>query len=479
MSGMRKSPAVFAGLIGTVAFSLPLPAYALSLPFSFEDFANSPAVYFVLGCVAGAAVSGSIVYAVLKHSKNVLRDRLTRQLEEALQTQDASSATTSLEGVAPAVAAEPAAVGEDAYGVAASNPAERPEVPAPEGAEGNQPLVRTGIVELGATSPHVSLEIDRRLPHISVADFGEPVPLALPSLGEALAAGTEPASAAQGASTGSEGLATSSAPSSRPVREQASASQDLGSTYAQREANRKRGVRSLLTERLGSNMMADLPVITRADGTVADIGTDWWNETMGNTIAHVSNDGEAEQLGLRPADETTDLEAAALANDRLSRQQRARAIADRLPDFDKPLYPEAPSTHADDTGEEDLFEQAMRNMDDELPNQSVMTSPDEELTQAVPAEALGNFSNAPLGSNAAPDGAAPVEQEDSAALDSSHVDELLREELERRNDTPDRRRRSWHVVDGGMPAPSPESTASLAGGSYRPRHMKAAVRKQA
>lgn len=52
----------------------------------------------------------------------------------------------------------------------------------------------------------------------------------------------------------------------------------------ERKEARRRGVGSVLLERLGagfgSNMMDGLPVIPRADGTIADVGTSWWHASV-------------------------------------------------------------------------------------------------------------------------------------------------------------------------------------------------------
>lgn len=49
-------------------------------------------------------------------------------------------------------------------------------------------------------------------------------------------------------------------------------------TLAERMATAARGVASVLGERIGASMMEDVPVIRRADGSAADMGTTWWAE---------------------------------------------------------------------------------------------------------------------------------------------------------------------------------------------------------
>lgn len=56
-------------------------------------------------------------------------------------------------------------------------------------------------------------------------------------------------------------------------------------TWSQRMQERAHGVAEVLADRLGHDPMEDVPVITRADGTVGDIGTGWWHKAMGNDIS--------------------------------------------------------------------------------------------------------------------------------------------------------------------------------------------------
>lgn len=478
MVSNRKSPAIFAGLVGVTTFFVPLPAHALSLPidvpfefpFNFQDFIGSPTAYFVLGCVAGAALSGSIVMAVEKtrqdklalHIREGAQDarRLVRnaQLQEQQeQTQEEPTQHIDHDEAATEAAAQEssAQATEPAQAAVAAQQVRQPIVEAPvpqqpsaaaEQSQPQQPAMRP--------RPSASM-LDALLPRID-GDLGA-------------------ASQARASQAQAHGAAPAqSAASAQPVPAQPQAAPR--STYAERQRNRRRGVRSLLTERLGSNMMDDIPVITRADGTVADIGTDWWDRTMGNTITRLSDVDDSKRLGMRPADETTDLEAAAVLSQAVRREERSRMLADRLPNFDRPLYPEtpqqpaAPATATPAAGvspssdeEEDEFERAMRAMEDSMPNRGVTTSDDVAVTGVVPTVALDNFQ--PVGAAA----------HSASQEELSHVDDLVQQEVQRNhNELPRRRRRSLRVVEGGSAArtASPDDTARMAHGSYRPKHMR-------
>lgn len=482
MVSNRKSPAIFAGLVGVTTFFVPLPAHALSLPidvpfefpFNFQDFIGSPTAYFVLGCVAGAALSGSIVMAVEKTRQDKLAQHIREGAQDArrlvrnaqLQEQQEQAQEEPTQHIDHDEAAAEAAVQEGsaqatepAQAAVAAQQVRQPIVEAPvpqqpsaaaEQSQPQQPAMRP--------RPSASM-LDALLPRID-GDLGAPAAVSSAPAQQSQVHGTAAAQHTAGA---------------QPAPAQPAAAPR--STYAERQRNRRRGVRSLLTERLGSSMMDDIPVITRADGTVADIGTDWWDRTMGNTITRLSDVDDSKRLGMRPADETTDLEAAAVLSQAVRREERSRMLADRLPNFDRPLYPEtpqqpaAPATATPAAGvspssdeEEDEFEQAMRAMEDSMPNRGVTTADDVAVTGVVPTVALDNFQS--VGA------AAPKPSE----AELSHVDDLVQQEVQRnRKDLPRRRRRSLRVVEGGgateRPA-SPDDTARMAHGSYRPKHMR-------
>ena len=66
-------------------------------------------------------------------------------------------------------------------------------------------------------------------------------------------------------------------------------------TFAERVASKARGVREDLGERLGVEKDAfdGLPIIERADGTVGDVGTSWWNNRLGDSIRTVNENTQS------------------------------------------------------------------------------------------------------------------------------------------------------------------------------------------
>ncbi len=58
-----------------------------------------------------------------------------------------------------------------------------------------------------------------------------------------------------------------------------------GKSLKTRMTQRAKGVAQVLSERMGKNFMDGMPVITRADGSVGDLGTSWWDPAMSGAFA--------------------------------------------------------------------------------------------------------------------------------------------------------------------------------------------------
>jgi hypothetical protein len=74
-------------------------------------------------------------------------------------------------------------------------------------------------------------------------------------------------------------------------------------TFGKRMANRAKGVAQLLGERLGGDPMEDLPMIPRADGTVGDVGTSWWDAAVSEQNRDVASTLDHTFDGVAAADE--------------------------------------------------------------------------------------------------------------------------------------------------------------------------------
>ena len=202
--------------------------------------------------------------------------------------------------------------------------------------------------------------------------------------------------------------------------------------FETRKKRRARGVRAILSERLGDGMLDGLPVIERADGSVADVGTAWWDNTMNGRLIGMADN----TANLRPATESVDpLATAALrraelqraarnaagalsSTAKLDRFSRSRVIQSRVAGFDESLYPDRRVEAAD----VDTFEEAMRAMDAQMPAVGVRTSAD----AAAAVSMLDTTANLKTGAVVTTD--ANAEADASAA---AYVDRLVQEEVER------------------------------------------------
>lgn len=174
-------------------------------------------------------------------------------------------------------------------------------------------------------------------------------------------------------------------------------------TLGARMATRAQGVAKTLRDRMGADMMDGLPVIERADGSVADVGTSWWNTSVGlASIAKIDDYVEGEDTdGLaipsdfsetgkqmlieaaqtaslrRPAHTGSSAPAPAAASEAPAAPMPAPAptaspadefthgsIADRIAFVDEGVYPER--RDADDSLADDDWASALKSMDERL-----------------------------------------------------------------------------------------------------------------
>ena len=177
--------------------------------------------------------------------------------------------------------------------------------------------------------------------------------------------------------------------------------------FNERAAVRRAGVASILAERLGPDPFDGLPVIERADGSVGDVGTFWWNlafdsavrpdddvavanEAPRNAVSDLNKSAE----GLTPtsfyraSDSQADLmEQRSRARDaaRISATpaevsekaemfaNRAEYISKKVNEIDVGVYPEHRS--AADLEQDALWESALQAMDDRLTTMGGKPSP--------------------------------------------------------------------------------------------------------
>lgn len=234
---------------------------------------------------------------------------------------------------------------------------------------------------------------------------------------------------------------------------------------AERQSHKSRGVRAILSERLHGNVMEGLPVIERADGSTNDIGTSWWTKEVGSTHSFAPLDpsttadippvteapdpmstsalrraeliraernaqaaGFSGSLGMGATDPSLWAPQGGARHEggaeedtaRLGRTERAAAIADRLSSVDMSLYPEERTSSPEAEG--DMFEQALRAMDEQDAATNITTST-ESATNRVPLS--GDLRT---GAVVTSESLAQARQEREV---EEHVDSLVRDEFER------------------------------------------------
>ncbi len=264
MGIVRRNPAVYAGLAGALAWASPVSASALSV-FGREIPSGDPGVAFVSGAVMGAFCA-TCVTLVATHAG---RRREARG--------DAFASAYGVRGVGAADSAEEGPVGERPVRSGTHAAVRR------EGAPSNGvPLEPADLVEVDAdvTASEVGGPHRKR--------SGVTGSIYLPDLDEAAGASAL-ADAMEAERRSAEVRPGEAGASSGPARElsdleEAAERYVRGLELGRRMASKARGVASVLAERLETSHMDGIPVIERADGTVADLGEPWWNGAMGDHV---------------------------------------------------------------------------------------------------------------------------------------------------------------------------------------------------
>lgn len=260
----RRNPAVYAGLAGALAWASPVSASALSV-FGREIPSGDPGVAFVSGAVMGAFCA-TCVTLVATHAG---RRREARG--------DAFASAYGVRGVGAADSAEEGPVGERPVRSGTHAAVRR------EGAPSHGvPLEPADLVEVDAdvTASEVGGPHRKR--------SGVTGSIYLPDLDEAAGASAL-ADAMEAERRSAEVRPGEAGASSGPARElsdleEAAERYVRGLELGRRMASKARGVASVLAERLETSHMDGIPVIERADGTVADLGEPWWNGAMGDHV---------------------------------------------------------------------------------------------------------------------------------------------------------------------------------------------------
>ena len=151
--------------------------------------------------------------------------------------------------------------------------------------------------------------------------------------------------------------------------------EQVAESYVGKKTPRRQGfaaqaqsVAQTLRERIDAGMMEGLPVIARADGSVADVGTSWWNTSVGigsvTKVEDYVDDQPSEGLAIPSAFE------AKTGKERLVEAAKSSSgflqadISQRLAFVDEGEFPER--RDADDAFADDVWASALRSMDERL-----------------------------------------------------------------------------------------------------------------
>ena len=464
MNKARRNPAVVAGLLGTWGAVVPQTAYAATLADLGRDVAGNPVATFALGVACGVAATSVVALLAQAHARREDAEK-DDQVEEPTAVLGARGAVAASEEAGLEAPVAPAAQAESCQ------PAQ-PATPAPSRSHAAPTMAEPADHYVGVMPVSGAYSVDETIARPVNAVIASRVP----AVDEESANENDYVNVAE-----------------RYVKHE---------TLSARMAARARGVASVLHDRLGGDKFEGLPIIERADGSVGDVGTSWWNERLGESVRLV---GAPDQLDLAPSvNQTADsLEIPAWMDPVPRRAAAARAeaaqvegtegrkltpamefarsraarIAQSVPEVYQGKYPER--RDADELDQGDLWETALEAMDENI-----------DRGPRVPA-----FSDVVGSADTIDD---PTGLEDPTKFipfrtpaghpevvdTESYIDYLIDDEFSRNKSQAARRssREYLHVIQGG--SQSLKSTAKLhrtrqrgAQAAYKPRHMASMVRE--
>ncbi len=464
MNKARRNPAVAAGLLGAWGAVVPQTAHAATLADLGRDVAGNPLATFALGVACGAAATSVVALLARAHARR-----------EGAEKDEQAEEPTAVLGARGGVAARAAASLEDSAVPAAQTEPSQSERPAAATASRSYAAPKMAAPAghyVGVMSVSGTYSVDETIARPVNAVIASRVP----AVDEESANENDYVNVAE-----------------RYVKHE---------TLSARMAARARGVASVLHDRLGGDKFEGLPIIERADGSVGDVGTSWWNERLGESVRLV---GAPDQLDFAPSvNQTADsLEIPAWMDPAPRRaaaaqaeaaqgegaegrkltpamefaRSRAARIAQSVPEVYQGKYPER--RDADELDQGDLWETALEAMDENIDRgprvpafNDVVGSADaiddptglEDPTKFIPFRAPAGHPEV-------------VDTE-------SYIDYLIDDEFSRNKSQAARRssREYLHVIQGG--SQSLKSTAKLhrtrqrgAQAAYKPRHMASMVRE--
>ncbi|MBP3884279.1 MAG: hypothetical protein J6D54_05000 [Olsenella sp.] len=448
----KGNPAIVAGLFGAAAMFIPSVALAAPDGGSQGGILESPAIPFVLGCITGAALTGAV--ALIVTSKIASNERKTEAMfdfPDAASPLPSQEAVSSLEGDAT----------HNSDSARVTSPLHEPQRWGQGATRAAERASRRAAADWRSTGG-----VDVR----PYARKQEPVPADVSVTDSSYA----PLHVANDYAQIAENY----------VRRM---------TFKERMASRARGVAEILSERLGGDRFEGLPVIERADGSVGDVGTGWWNARLGDSVRHVGDVSGSEYgqedlsiptwVGKITSEGAFQGQGGHVgARGESAASLRATRIAQSVAPVEQGAYPEKRT--ADDLDHEDAWEMALAAMGEKIAQyQAAPVFADSvggEETIDDPDTLEGSTRFIPFKTPAG---------HPEVVDTSTYVDYLINEEFSQNPSHAVRKtsRDYLHVIEGG--SQSFKSTGVLkrhgssrkvtASSGYRPKHMAPAAAKEA
>lgn len=395
MSSLRRNPAIYAGLLGSGMWALPTPALASPLDVLMsEPYADY--VEFGLGFVAGTtlACAVTLITHLVRRRKHDCDDDEREHARHGGSHDDKGPKGTKGPSEQHGAHARP----KHQRSVDAAAPSK-----AQDGERSRKPRHMADMIvsDEDAKDGKAQRAVRAKAPagrssapkHARALDATGPVAVREPAARkEAEEKSQEPAAQAPTKRTAKEHASetprtskkqaraatqTAQAPKAEPKAKEdaaAKASQQEAAEATERHAKHRHSLRervsNVLAERLGKDMLEDLPVIKRADGTVADVGTGWWNDALGSSIRNVNDidsgiiaegDEGASQVESVPIVTATGIMDRTRPSDG---ELRSHYISQSVAEVEQGLFPEHRT--AEDLEEEDLWETALKAMGETL-----------------------------------------------------------------------------------------------------------------
>lgn len=418
MAELGKHPAVYAGLLGPVAWSTPTYAFALSFEDTVETLAESLALQIAAGCAVGALVAGGVAFYVYHRSKEI--DELTNE-GWANAGWDSSSLNLLFEGERAVDDNPTGDLGRFRTGQITIDP-----VLLVESEQTSAPASRRPRHSARLASAHVVAKAPEQKVgrHFAVAAEPKAFAVSIPSISEAPAAvlGRHFAAQAVQASEEPQPVRTQvqadivpaepqsvaeAAPAPEPIADprmaararlmslpsiesrydkaravpavvsEANPAEALSDSCTRGEKERgkaeahpagitgriKLRVREVLASRLDANALDGVPIITRADGSVGDVSPTWFDQTLVPKLASLTGvinalDDTAAR-GFDAADAPSQKPVSSVDG-----KTRASYIASHVAEVNVGMFPERRSV--EDLEQGDIWEQALEAMSDTL-----------------------------------------------------------------------------------------------------------------